>query len=505
MWLPAREIWVDVSRPDDSGNGLTLATAKKTITGVSGLDTIWGHGDLVHIMSGTYPDVGVTISVQLYIVGHGRPLINPATGHGIAIDSNANGTILRGLNTTSVDSTTFGVHSVGAEELQIYDCVCIGIVDGILMASTSGNTYLYRSTFKSGWDGINFSAIEGYLYAEGCTFETTGTDVPANSDAFAVRQNNPNTIITLKNCIMLATRNDAGIGKTTGITVKRHATIEGCYVSAQQDGAGTGDIVGILGTIHTSHANVRDTTIVTANSGGSASNVHDLSNGINGEMTVHNVNYDITKTNGIITHGGKGHMDAINTEINLALDTVVPASPTSDSINERIKTLNDEWDNGGRLDLLLDAAIAGSVTASQAPIPSGGSLIIHRGDTFSQQITGLGDLTGWTNLRFTVKNNKLDVDSSSVLQILVTNPTGGGDGLITLEGTTPYATLSHGNITVDDLSGGKITIDIDEIATKLLTTIGKDLAYDIQMNTTNAVKTLTESTLKIDRDVTVTH
>jgi hypothetical protein len=73
---------------------------------------------------------------------------------------------------------------------------------------------------------------------------------------------------------------------------------------------------------------------------------------------------------------------AINAEVDTALNTAIPGSPTSDSINERIKAIDDltqaagagdltailgdtnelqgEWANGGRLDLILDAASAPS-------------------------------------------------------------------------------------------------------------------------------------------------
>jgi hypothetical protein len=73
---------------------------------------------------------------------------------------------------------------------------------------------------------------------------------------------------------------------------------------------------------------------------------------------------------------------AINAEVDTALNTAIPGSPTSDSINERVKAidvlseasgsgdlaailadtneLQGEWVNGGRLDLILDAASAPS-------------------------------------------------------------------------------------------------------------------------------------------------
>jgi hypothetical protein len=49
---------------------------------------------------------------------------------------------------------------------------------------------------------------------------------------------------------------------------------------------------------------------------------------------------------------------SINAEVDTALNTAIPGTPTSDSINERIATLDAAWNDGGRLDLILDTAAA---------------------------------------------------------------------------------------------------------------------------------------------------
>ena len=53
---------------------------------------------------------------------------------------------------------------------------------------------------------------------------------------------------------------------------------------------------------------------------------------------------------------------SINTEVDNALNTAIPGSPTSGSINERVKTLDEDWADGGRLDLIIDAILADTGT-----------------------------------------------------------------------------------------------------------------------------------------------
>ena len=57
----------------------------------------------------------------------------------------------------------------------------------------------------------------------------------------------------------------------------------------------------------------------------------------------------------------------VNAEVDTALNTAIPGSPTADSINERLATVDDDWNDGGRLDLLLDRLITELDTARGEP------------------------------------------------------------------------------------------------------------------------------------------
>ena len=58
----------------------------------------------------------------------------------------------------------------------------------------------------------------------------------------------------------------------------------------------------------------------------------------------------------------------VNTEVDSGLDTAIPASPTANSVNERIKTVDDDLNNGGRIDLLIDAIKAKTDTIAASPV-----------------------------------------------------------------------------------------------------------------------------------------
>jgi hypothetical protein len=138
---------------------------------------------------------------------------------------------------------------------------------------------------------------------------------------------------------------------------------------------------------------------------------------------------------------------------------------------------------------------AAAVTAAV----SGSALTILRGDTWSASITGLGDISNYSALWFTVKRDRDDADSASVVQILLSSPTVSTDGLQRLNGAS--ATASQGSITVDDATAGNVTIAIDEAATAQLA--GQACVYDIQVRrTTGAVNTLTEGECDVNADVT---
>jgi len=58
----------------------------------------------------------------------------------------------------------------------------------------------------------------------------------------------------------------------------------------------------------------------------------------------------------------------VNTEVDSGLDTAIPASPIANSVNERIKTIDDDLNDGGRIDLLIDGIKAKTDTIAASSV-----------------------------------------------------------------------------------------------------------------------------------------
>lgn len=125
---------------------------------------------------------------------------------------------------------------------------------------------------------------------------------------------------------------------------------------------------------------------------------------------------------------------------------------------------------------------------------SGDDITIHRGDSFSAAITGLGNISGRTKLWFTVKTTARGADTAAIIQIEETA------GLVYINGAAA-ATPANGDITVDDAVAGDITITLDEVETAKL--VPDSLVYDIQMlDTGGDVSTLSAADATVTADVT---
>lgn len=137
--------------------------------------------------------------------------------------------------------------------------------------------------------------------------------------------------------------------------------------------------------------------------------------------------------------------------------------------------------------------------ASIAAAVSGSTITIQRGDTLSVPLTGIGALTGYVSLDFTVKTNPIvDADAAAIVRIRK-NASGLSDGLLVLNGAT--GTAAQGSITITSEPLGNITIALAAEATAQLG-IASGLYYDVQMITASGIVTRTEGICNIASDVT---
>ena len=137
--------------------------------------------------------------------------------------------------------------------------------------------------------------------------------------------------------------------------------------------------------------------------------------------------------------------------------------------------------------------------ASIVAAVSGSSITIQRGDTLNISLTGLGDLSGYVSLDFTVKVYKSDTDDEAILRIRK-NLSDSGDGLLRINGEAA-SEATNASIAIDDINAGDITVTLAAEESKtLLSRI--DLYYDIQKITATAVNTMSNGYCTISADVT---
>lgn len=192
-------------------------------------------------------------------------------------------------------------------------------------------------------------------------------------------------------------------------------------------------------------------------------------------------------------------MDLVNAPNATAVTAIQAGLATTGADGDTLETLSDQIDG---IDVNGTAAAVWAYTprtltqtaAAVASVMAGTSLTITRGDTLSATLTGLGNITGYANLWFTVKWATSDLDAAAIIQIDTDT------GLLTVNGAA--ATAGNGSITVDDATAGDITIGIDEAATAWLVP-ATGYVYDVQvLRSTGAVNTLTSGLLTVAADVT---
>jgi hypothetical protein len=155
-----------------------------------------------------------------------------------------------------------------------------------------------------------------------------------------------------------------------------------------------------------------------------------------------------------------------------------------------------EIPEGFDVNIISSAINVGSVAASI----NNGNLEFTRGDDLDGfAITGLGDITGNTNVWFTIKESKQDADSAAWLQV------DSATGLLYVMGSA--ATAGDGSISVSDASAGDIAITVaaDQMALILRSTDKQEVKgyYDIQWKSaTGKISTLASGIATINYDVT---
>lgn len=130
--------------------------------------------------------------------------------------------------------------------------------------------------------------------------------------------------------------------------------------------------------------------------------------------------------------------------------------------------------------------------ASVISAVNGSEITAYRGTTWSIALTGLGNITGYTNLWFAIKQSSVyNTDNEAIVLI------GVNSGLTRIDGAA-YPTSSDGSITVNDATAGNITITLKPAASSLLK-IQSDLDYGIKwINASGSEYQLSDGTQKFN-------
>lgn len=172
------------------------------------------------------------------------------------------------------------------------------------------------------------------------------------------------------------------------------------------------------------------------------------------------------------------------------VDASATVDPTGIATSEELDII------GEKVDGVLNKLNVSSVEFVTAVV--GSNITILRGDTLAARLLDLGDLTQYASLDFTVKRVAGELDDAAKIR-LRKNASGTDDGLLRINGAE-YATATDGSIVIDDLTTGDIEIRLNANATSEL--VPGNYVYDVQLITSNNVRTLTAGKLEVVADVT---
>jgi len=125
---------------------------------------------------------------------------------------------------------------------------------------------------------------------------------------------------------------------------------------------------------------------------------------------------------------------------------------------------------------------------------------LYRGDTWVQPITRLADMTGYTQMWVTARENRGDTDAQSAFQVLLSDPPVATDGLQYINGARA-GTPGNAAITITSLVGGSISVRIEAAEAAKLEAMGK-LKWDYQWTDGTDTQTRRRGDLFVTSDVT---
>jgi len=166
------------------------------------------------------------------------------------------------------------------------------------------------------------------------------------------------------------------------------------------------------------------------------------------------------------------------------IDVYVDGQPADIAVSGKIEIFRDPTIDE------IEAAVCGCVTSSILGFSSvkkilqqgDDPLYMYRGDTWTQQITGLGDLTGNADIWFGIKDDKDDIDA--VATVLISRTV----GLEIINGTAATVPANGSIAVVGAPTGGIITVTLAAVETAKLTA-SKTYFWDVQKDIGGTITT----------------
>ena len=120
-------------------------------------------------------------------------------------------------------------------------------------------------------------------------------------------------------------------------------------------------------------------------------------------------------------------------------------------------SLDQDWINGAA-SVETTVSLATPVATVTAAV-SGSTITVYRGTTWIIALTGLGNISAYDTIFFSVKRYPTDSEDDAILRVH-----NDASGLLRFNGAAPAA-ATNGTITIDDATAGDITITILEAET----------------------------------------
>lgn len=191
-----------------------------------------------------------------------------------------------------------------------------------------------------------------------------------------------------------------------------------------------------------------------------------------------------------IDGGAFANITTLPTAIGAGKILSVPLSAAEMNGNEIAIQFSDVAGNEWQDALIVISTELALVLLGSSAIHTGSDIEILRGDTFELSLTRLGNMTNWTKVWFTVKDDKDDADTISIIQLVESNPGVATDGLLYIAGGAPTA-AANGSITMINVAQGNINLRIEALETLKLVDTG-NYYYDVQvqniLNTTTLLR-----------------